>query len=541
MQAVVNSSDHHSKNKFCFSALIVCYSFPMAIVTLAAICSQAATCGDSLKILLHYHGTESNTYAGVKIGLLGDVNHDGYSDVAIAQLGDVRGTNVVYGGNPTDSLTDKFLKGYFEGAVDLNGDGIVDVVTSFVRTQQTGPPGVLYFFQGFTDSLATDPYDSLIVPAVDGCGIGVPVSAGFADNDSLGDLLVSYECRSEGPALSYYSGCPSLDTSVDWTFEIIQASHDFRGFGFIDFNGDGNQDVFIGMHADLDTLSYVYIFFGPQFSSTPDYVIQRPSNITGLNGEEFAQYVANIGDVNGDGWSDLGVVYDFQSLVYFGGPTGDGNYNEYLVGRSHVMGAAGDINGDGFNDLVCGQTRTFDGAVDAYLGGVSLDNAYDCSVYSDDLPPALLQDIGYNVSMAGDFNGDGFGDFMFSCRNFVGGLPGDVFVIAGAPGILTGIDEQPPVTVPTSPVLRQNFPNPFNGVTSIEFHLDTAEDLTIKVFNSLGQHVATLANDLHFNAGDHRLAWSGRLDGGSEAPSGIYFCKLNSKGGRSQIKMLLLR
>jgi hypothetical protein len=522
------------------------FSVPVAVWLLAVALffsergALAATCGDSLRILMHFHGVDSSTGAGVKIGLAGDINHDGYSDVAITQFHSPRGSNIVYGGNPSDSLADQFIGGFFQGIVDLDGDGISDVVTSYVRDQSTTPPGVVYFFKGFADSLATNPYDSLLVPAVVGAGIGVPAAVGYADADSLGDLLVLDENRVGGPALRFYSGCPALDTITDWEYAITNYSHDVRGFGFIDFNGDGHQDIYIGMHADLDTLSYVYVFYGPNFGQSPDLVIPHPTNLTGFNKEEFAQSVSNIGDVNGDGWEDLGVVFDFQSLVYFGGPAPDATYDAYLAGRSHVMNSAGDVNGDGFDDLICGQTRTADGAVDIYLGGSILDASYDCSIYRSDLPPVLLQDIGYNVSSAGDFNGDGIGDFMFSCRNFAGGLPGDVFVIAGSRGIVVGVEERGDTALPSTTAVSQNYPNPFNPSTTIEFDLAKPARTTVRIYNTVGQQVRTLV-DRPLGVGVHRIQWDGRDDKGNAMPTGVYVYRLVAGDFTEERKMVLVK
>ncbi|MBI5265936.1 MAG: T9SS type A sorting domain-containing protein [candidate division Zixibacteria bacterium] len=512
----------------------------MFLLTLWLTTNVSATiCGDSLRILMHYHGTQTNTYAGIKIGALGDVNRDGYSDIAISQLGDNPGTNVVLGGNPSDSISDKFIKGLFEGVIDLNGDGTNDVITSLVRVQQTGPPGVLYFFRGFADSLAGNPYDSLIVPAVDGFGIGVPVEVGYCDKDSLGDLLVLDGYRSGGPALRLHLDCPAVDTSTDWEYDVTWYSHDLRGLGFIDFNGDGHQDIFIGMHADLDTISYVYIFLGPAFTNEPNIEIAPPPDITGLSKEDFARYVANVGDVNGDGWNDLAVIFGDQVLLYHCGPKSDEGYDLDLSGRAQTVAEAGDFNGDGFNDLVCGQTRTADGAVDIYLGGPRFDSTYDCSRYRLDLPPVLLQDIGYNVSSAGDFNGDGICDFMFSCRNFAGGLPGDVFVIAGSGDIVTGVNERLD-TVPSAhdPTLA-NYPNPFNGSTRLVFSLDRPSDVELAVYDMLGRRVKVLVSGRR-SAGEQTAVWNGRTETG-EAASGVYFCRLSVGGRQVSQKMMMVK
>jgi hypothetical protein len=83
--------------------------------------------------------------------------------------------------------------------------------------------------------------------------------------------------------------------------------------------------------------------------------------------------------------------------------------------------------------------------------------------------------------------------------------------------------------------LKQNFPNPFNPTTKIEYSIPTDNNVEIKVFNVLGVEVATLLNELR-QAGTHSIEFN------SDAlPSGIYFYKINS-GRYSEVKkMILLR
>lgn len=83
--------------------------------------------------------------------------------------------------------------------------------------------------------------------------------------------------------------------------------------------------------------------------------------------------------------------------------------------------------------------------------------------------------------------------------------------------------------------LNQNYPNPFNGETVIEYQLLKQEFVTLEVYNSLGQIVATLCNSWK-SEGIHRVHYNaGNLS------SGIYFYKLKTQTGIICKKMMLLR
>ena len=88
--------------------------------------------------------------------------------------------------------------------------------------------------------------------------------------------------------------------------------------------------------------------------------------------------------------------------------------------------------------------------------------------------------------------------------------------------------------IPTSMVLEQNFPNPFNPTTSIGFSLEKKSDVSLTVFNILGQEIATLFDGVK-EAGDHNVVWDA-----SEVVSGIYFYKLSTADGLSRTKKMVL-
>jgi hypothetical protein len=88
-------------------------------------------------------------------------------------------------------------------------------------------------------------------------------------------------------------------------------------------------------------------------------------------------------------------------------------------------------------------------------------------------------------------------------------------------------------TVPSAFKLDQNYPNPFNPATKIRYSIPVGTDVTLKVYNTLGQEVATLVNDYR-PAGTYEADFFG-----SELPSGVYFYRL-SAGSFTQTKRMML-
>ena len=89
--------------------------------------------------------------------------------------------------------------------------------------------------------------------------------------------------------------------------------------------------------------------------------------------------------------------------------------------------------------------------------------------------------------------------------------------------------------MPTGYQLAENYPNPFNPSTTIEFEVPNAELVTLKVYNTLGQLVSTLVNQ-HLAAGAYKF----RFDA-SNLSSGIYFYALDAGDVTLWRKMIFLK
>lgn len=76
-------------------------------------------------------------------------------------------------------------------------------------------------------------------------------------------------------------------------------------------------------------------------------------------------------------------------------------------------------------------------------------------------------------------------------------------------------------------MLLKNYPNPFNPSTTITYHLPQSDNITLSVYNLMGQRMAILINKMQ-SAGSHQFEWNGKLLNGTQAPTGIYILRLET-------------
>jgi hypothetical protein len=84
-------------------------------------------------------------------------------------------------------------------------------------------------------------------------------------------------------------------------------------------------------------------------------------------------------------------------------------------------------------------------------------------------------------------------------------------------------------------MLYQNFPNPFNPLTTIEYNIKEANFVTLVIYDILGKEINRLVNT-YKAAGSHRIQWNAE-----NFPSGIYYYRVKSGGFMDSKKMMLLR
>ena len=103
----------------------------------------------------------------------------------------------------------------------------------------------------------------------------------------------------------------------------------------------------------------------------------------------------------------------------------------------------------------------------------------------------------------------------------------------------SGVEDEPQF-IPDHFALQQNFPNPFNFSTRINFSLAQRGMTELKVFDISGRLIQTLVSG-ELNAGVYSEIWNGTDFNGKQVASGIYFFQLNSGEYKATMKGILLK
>ena len=113
-------------------------------------------------------------------------------------------------------------------------------------------------------------------------------------------------------------------------------------------------------------------------------------------------------------------------------------------------------------------------------------------------------------------------------------------VIAGSPEYVSSMTQEILSQLPETFTLHQNYPNPFNPTTTIRFEVPIPSQVSLKIYNLMGQEIRTLTRDW-FPIGNHHLIWNGKDHQGAPVSAGVYIYRLQSQGFQKTRKMVLLK
>lgn len=98
----------------------------------------------------------------------------------------------------------------------------------------------------------------------------------------------------------------------------------------------------------------------------------------------------------------------------------------------------------------------------------------------------------------------------------------------------------PTESAPVTFRLDQNYPNPFNAGTRITYTVPERTEVTLRIFNVVGEEIVTLVRAVQ-SKGTHQVAWDGRNQAGQAVASGVYFYRLQAAGRAITRKMILMQ
>lgn len=440
-------------------------------------------------------GPSANSRFGYSVGLAGDIDNDGHSDILVGApqyangelsegaaylwlgsgSGLTPGTSGITGAGSNytwraESNEPNALFGCsVYSAGDMNDDGRSDIIVgawSWKSSLFTQFEGAVFFWSG--DNLSGNVASSTANWSARGGQqynyFGEQATcAGDLNGDGFSDIVVGARGWDptasgsnglfDGAAYVWYGNATDFPTgttvnpmvnaaTADW---IVTSSQSNALFGVDvncagDVNGDGYSDIIIGApymdRAGLGNQGEVYVFLGSANGLTPatgatenDADWSFSSNQ--LNAE-MGWAVASAGDVNLDGFSDVlfsaikfddGQVDEGRAYCVHGcaeglsnTPTWERESNVAFTIYAFDVSSAGDVNGDGFNDVIIG-SPFFDNGALADAGQVTVwhGSTTGLSTVGPNWTfngPVANEWTGFSVSCAGDVNADGFSDII---------------------------------------------------------------------------------------------------------------------------------
>jgi len=147
-----------------------------------------------------------------------------------------------------------------------------------------------------------------------------------------------------------------------------------------------------------------------------------------------------------------------------------------------------------------------------------------------DLNATVMIPAGQNEIMAISYEGDGRLELV---EAILVGTDGEKLNVA-----INSIDKI--TTLPGKYELEANIPNPFNPDTRISYSLPQAGQVSLEIFNIMGQKVATLVDEYQ-EAGRYTVTWDSRNDEGRQVSSGIYLYRLKAGDFVQTRKMVLMK
>ena len=332
-------------------------------------------------------------------------------------------------------------------------------------------------------------------------GGGSPQEIVICDID--GDGLLEAACFSWNNLAMFFIEAtgPNAYTIGDTTYRKLGIADDWTlGASAADMNGDGKDEVYVTGYYD----GSLFVITDADGNATSIDTMGAPGDWTG-NSE-----IAILHEFGANGGLGIGATAGFG--VTMGGAAGVSDI------QLMVLADGGDPTNSGDWTL---STHPLEGATTASV-------------------------LKHNSGL--DFDGDGNLEVVLPYKGVndtleTGGLdPGAnrVFRIAEWDDGTVSIRDITTI-MPDDYNLAQNFPNPFNPTTRIEYYLPVNNTISLTIYNMLGQEIVKLVNNKYTVGGSHYIVWNGTDKNGVEVGSGTYIYELKYGNFSKTRKMTLVK
>jgi len=404
-----------------------------------------------------FDGTDVAQALGFSVATAGDVDGDGFADLALGEPGATvtlarEGRVTLYRGSASKPVSALYWPQTDPEPTALFGLALAGGVDPYGQGSDALVASAPYSDQGFPDAgrlrIATSQVPSPVLNAgfiASGDRAGALLGnelarAGDVNGDGREDLIAGSPRWAngqvdEGIVQVFYGTASGFAATPGWSYESNLADGNAgRSVAGADFNGDGFADVAAGFFtaAGPSWDGTARVFYGsasgppasPSWTSPP------------VAGNTWFGFEVATGDWDADGYTDLAVgapnethdqVQEGRVHVFFGGPGGlDASATWILEGDvtygafGYALANAGDADGDGVGDLLVGSPGAGGGRAWIFRGSRARSTPLllNARLIKSDLPTMTF---GNSVCGIGDIDKDGFADFLVGTPQYSNG------------------------------------------------------------------------------------------------------------------------
>ena len=347
---------------------------------------------------------------------------------------------------------------------------------------------------------------------------------GDFDNDSLTDLAFTLSPSNLIRIFEYNPAGPDFVNVYDLTLEWPH--YDFPvGFAFGDFDDDHKTELVSG-----DVGGRILIV---ENSGDNSYDTTWSGTVTTHN----AYNQTRTNDIDRNGKKEFWVMgYSQGTVITIFEATGDNQYAP--VGIIDLIGVASftvgnlepiDIDKDGVDEIVV--------SVDGYVIILKFIGSQNDQRYTVYYLKKISEGYHFQNAMVYDLGIKGDKQLLISSFNWDGPRTDRTDIYVLSKDSISAVENE---GQKSSSFNFINYPNPFNNNTNIKFSINESSEITIKIYNILGEEVKQL-QESYYLPGNYLISWDGDDEQDKYLPSGLYFITLNSGGGISTIKTILLK
>ncbi len=501
-----------------------------------------------------YHNNGDGTFTRIVTGIIvtenknssacawGDYDNDGYPDLYVANSGpdynslfhnNGDGTFTKITGDPCVSDLEHFNSATWG---DYDNDGYLDILTV---------PGILTY-TAFDVYLYHNNGNGTFsrVPGIPHSGINTAGGCGMIDVDNDGDLDIFVSAYDGNNLLLLNDGTGNF-TRVTAGSIVTNGNYN-EGDSWADYDKDGDLDLFIAVNNYFGGNNRLFLNEGNGNKWLGVKCIGVESNkfaigtfvkvSAAINGQQVVQ-TRDLSSQTGGGTSSQNSI-----IAHFG--LGDASIVDTLTiyWPSGVIDSFENISVNQLLSVEEGETTVPVELHDftASVRGKDVNLTWTTVTETNNHLFEIQKNSGHSFKTIGDVNGCGTSTNIHNYSYTDRGLDEGTYTYRLKQVDYNGSfkysnEVEADIKIPGKFSLSQNYPNPFNPATQIEYRIPVDGNVTLRVYNALGQQVAELVNG-NSKEGRHQVTFDG-----NKLSSGVYYYRLESGSNLEIKKMLLLK